>query len=101
MAYAAGMLLASRLEAMSGAIVAAIAAGPEQFPDCEVIGAGLIAQTTAAWTSLAFVPVGMWVSSDRKLPGPTRAVHQDPEKECQPPGGPLVHHPSIDDRSNR
>lgn len=30
--------------------------------DCEAVGAGLIAQPVAAWTSLAFVPAGLWVA---------------------------------------
>ena len=38
------------------------------FPDCERIGGGLVAQPTAAWSSLGFVVVGIWVAGDRRLP---------------------------------
>ena len=45
------------------------------FPDCEVPGGGLIVQPTAAWTSLAFVFVGIWIAGDRRLsPLPTRLL---------------------------
>ncbi|NNC92359.1 MAG: hypothetical protein HKN80_07670 [Acidimicrobiia bacterium] len=37
------------------------------FPDCEAPGRGIVAQPTAAWTSLIFVAVGIWVAGDRRL----------------------------------
>lgn len=37
------------------------------FPDCEAPGAGLVAQPTAAWTSLVFVAAGVWIAGDRRL----------------------------------
>jgi hypothetical protein len=38
------------------------------FPDCEAPNGGLIGQPTAAWTSLTFVAVGIWIIGDRRLP---------------------------------
>lgn len=35
------------------------------FPDCEAPSGGLIAQPTAAWTSLIFVVLGVWMAGDR------------------------------------
>jgi hypothetical protein len=37
------------------------------FPDCEAPSGGLIAQPTAAWSSLVFVGVGVWIAGDRKV----------------------------------
>ncbi len=40
------------------------------FPDCESAGSALIRQPTLAWTSLSFVPLGVWVSTDRGIASP-------------------------------
>ncbi|MGI9648652.1 MAG: hypothetical protein ACR2OI_09055 [Acidimicrobiia bacterium] len=44
------------------------------YPDCELIGSGLIAQPIAAWTSLAFLPVGVWILTDRAMDVAGRAM---------------------------
>ena len=36
-------------------------------PDCEGLQDGLLAQPVAAWTSLAFVPVGVWAAGHRPM----------------------------------
>ena len=40
---------------------------PVGFPDCEAPRGGLIGQPTAAWTSLAFVALGIWIVGDPRL----------------------------------
>lgn len=52
-------------------LTATAAAG---YPDCELIGAGLVAQPTGAWTSLAFFAVGAWMLTDRAMERVGRAV---------------------------
>lgn len=50
---------------------AAAAAG---YPDCELVVTGLIAQPATAWTSLAFIPIGIWVATDRRIWWPGRVL---------------------------
>ncbi|MBT8202205.1 MAG: hypothetical protein HKN74_03575 [Acidimicrobiia bacterium] len=40
---------------------------PGPHPDCELIGGGLIAQPAAAWSSLVFLGVGVWIVGDRRF----------------------------------
>lgn len=47
-------------------VLEATAAAATGYPDCELIGQGLVAQPSAALTSLAFIPLGLWVIADRR-----------------------------------
>lgn len=38
-----------------------------QFPDCEAFRSGFLRQPTTAVTSLAFVPIGIWIAVDRRV----------------------------------
>lgn len=44
------------------------------FPDCEVFGSGLLVQPTNALTSLVFVPLGVWIVGDARLPEMARSL---------------------------
>ena len=45
-----------------------------QGPDCEALRGGVLAQPVAAWTSLAFVPVGVWAAGYRPMRAPFGAL---------------------------